>query len=348
MNVGIVGTGSYLPPNILTSTDLAAKLNITEEWILEKTGIYQRHIAGPDEAASDLALAASRRALNSCQLSPSAIDLIILATSTGDQPVPATACRVQSILEANNSIPLDVSAGCSGFLYALRIGRDMLMASPDMRYALIIGSEVTSRFVDYTDKRTCVLFGDGAGAVVLTKVHSGGIIRCVLGADGHQGAEFGGVPGGGSRMPASSTTLASGSHYLRMNGRRITKWVGDTIFKLFFDMLEPEKLSASEMRLVVPHQPNGKMLDEWPQLLGLRVDQVYKNVQKVGNTSSASIPIALDQAAKDSNLRFGELILFLAVGGGGTWGATLLRWCLGDDAVTSTPGLDSRLLGGTV
>lgn len=327
MNVGIVGTGSYLPQDVLTNDKLAAKVDVTDDWILDKTGIRERRIASSEEATSDLAAIASGRALQSAAVSPPAIDLIVVATSTGDHPAPATACCLQTALGAGNAVPMDVSAGCSGFLYALRVGHDMLMASPEMRYALIVGSEVLSRFVDYEDKRTCILFGDGAGAVVLAKVDTGGITSCILGADG-QGVELAGIPAGGSRMPASSTTLENRSHYIKMDGRKVREFVSIKVCELVSSVLEIEGVSKEAVKLVVPHQANGRMLDEWTKLLGLTVDQVYRNVEKVGNTSSASIPIALDQAVRDSLLKSGDLVLLLAFGGGGTWGATLMRWCL--------------------
>lgn len=326
MNVGIVGTGSCLPSNILSNKELAVRLNIDEEWILRKTGIRERHIVNPDEATSDLAIEAARRALESCGLAASEIDLIALSTSTGDQLVPATSCHVQAALGANNAIPLDVSAGCSGFLYSLRIGHDMLRASPEMRHALIIGSEVMSRFVDYEDKRTCVLFGDGAGAVVIAKVDNGGIANWTLGADGRLATQLADIPAGGSRLPASAATLSDRSHYLKMDGRKVREFISTKLHSLVSQALEAEGLSLNELNLLIPHPPNERMVEEWINELGLNDSQVYRNVENVGNTGSASIPIALDQAVHDSKLRFGDTVLFLVFGGGGTWGTTLLRW----------------------
>ncbi|MPY85877.1 MAG: 3-oxoacyl-ACP synthase, partial [Actinophytocola sp.] len=193
----------------------------------------------------------------------------------------------------------------------------------------VVGAETLSRFADYDDKRTSVLLGDGAGAVVLTKVDSGGILRCILGADSHRGVEFGGIPGGGSRMPASAATVADGSHYLKMNsGRAIREFVAETFSDLFRRILASEGISASDLDLVVPHQANGRMIDELEKSLGLNASQVCRNVETVGNTSAASIPIALDDAVRSNRLKFWDNVLLLAVGGGGTWGATLVRWCL--------------------
>lgn len=326
MKVGIAGTGSYLPSKILTNRDLATRLNVSEEWILEKTAIRQRRIAGPEEAASDLAIEASRRALKSSGLEPGQLDLIVLSTSSGDQPSPATACRVQSVLDAPDSIPMDVSAGCSGFLYALRIGHDMLKASKEMNHALIIGTEVPSRFVDYDDKRTSVLFGDGSGAVVISKVSPGQIVSSTLGADAREIAELAGIPGGGSRMPTSAETLANRLHYLKMDGRKVREFISAKIHEIFLDALASSNFSVSDLDLLIPHPPNGRMVDEWVSVLKLDKGQLFSSVEDVGNTSSASIPIALDQAVRDARVERGDVILLLAFGGGGTWGTTLLQW----------------------
>lgn len=326
MNIGIVGTGSCLPSSILSNKELAARLNIDEDWILQKTGIRERHIVKPEEATSDLAIEAARRALEACGLAASEIDLIVLSTSTGDQLVPATSCHVQAVLGASNAIPFDVSAGCSGFLYSLRIGYDMLKSSPEMRHALIIGSEVMSRFVDYDDKRTCVLFGDGAGAVVITKVDNGGIVNWNLGADGQLGMQLAGIPAGGSRLPASAATLSGRLHYLKMDGRKVREFISAKMHRLVSHALESEGLNLTDLKLLIPHPPNERMVEEWIHDLRIDHSQVYRNVEAIGNTGSASIPIALDHAVHDSRLRFGDVVLFLVFGGGGTWGTTLLRW----------------------
>lgn len=326
VEIGIVGTGSYLPNNVLTNSDIAEKVAVTDDWIMDKSGIKERRIANVDEFTSDLASIASIRALQSASIDPKIVDLIIVATATGDQLSPATACRVQASLGASNAIPMDLSAGCSGFVYGIRVARDMLRASSEMRYALVIGAELLSRFVDYEDERTCILFGDGAGAAVLSRVDSGGIRSCVLGADG-TAVDLAGIPAGGSRMPPSQTTLMNRSHYIQMDGRKVRDYVSGMIGDVVSRLLIAEGISASNLSLVVPHQANGQMINEWTKILDLENEQVYRNVEDVGNTSSASIPIALDQAVRECRVRPGDLVLMIAFGGGVTWGACLVHWC---------------------
>lgn len=324
-NIGIVGTGSYVPETVLTSQDLAQRMNVSESWILEKTGISERRIAAPTDATSDLARRASIKALQAAKIDASELSVIVVATGTGDQPAPATACFVQAKLGAMNALCFDVTAACSGFLYALRIAHDILNHLPKGGYALVIGADIYSRFSRYEDTKTCVLIGDGAGAVVLGNTPSGGILGCQLGTDGTL-ADVAQIRGGGSRAPASAATLSSGMHYLEMDGRKIRKLAADVLSQLVSTILADHKLEVSDLDLVIPHQANGVMLDEWCKLLRINVARTHKTVHMYGNTGAASVPITLDDAVRLGRIATGKLVLLVAIGGGVTWGATIIRW----------------------
>lgn len=325
MNVGIIGTGSYLPSSVTTSRELAARIGVEESWILERTGIRERRIAAPDEATSDLAAEAGRRAIHAAGLKFLDIDLILLATGTADQPAPATACFVQAKLGASKAVAFDVMAACSGFVYALRIATDMLTSSSDMKYALIIGADAYSRFANYNDRRTCVIIGDGAGAVVLGKVQSGGILGTTIGSDGSV-ATVGQIPAGGSRKPATVDTVANGLHYFTMDGRKIRDIVIDLLPRAVNGLLSSINLNVSELDLIVPHQANVIMVREWSRVLGVDPDQVHETASMYGNTGAASLPVTLDDAIRLGRLSMGDLVLFVAFGGGVTWGSAVVQW----------------------
>jgi 3-oxoacyl-(acyl-carrier-protein) synthase III len=329
MNTAILGTGSYLPHQVLTSAELGERLGIGEQWILDRTHIAQRRIAQPDEATSDLATAAARAALAGAGVDAADVDLIIVATSTPDQPMPATACVVQANLGAVNAAAFDVDAVCSGFIYALTTADALLRArEPESGVALVIGAETYSRVLNYADRRTCVLFGDGAGAVVLgRRFDDTGLLVSRINSDGRY-AELVQVRGGGSRRPASAETIAAGQHYIEMRGRDVRQLAADVLPNLATDVLASAGLDMSDVDLFVPHQANGTMLADLGAKLGVRPGQMHLTVGRYGNTGAASIPITLDDAVRTGRLAVDDLVLLLAFGGGMTWGGAALRWSM--------------------
>lgn len=334
VNVAILGTGSYLPETVLTSAELGERLGVGEQWILDKTRIKERRVAAPDEATSDLATEAGKRALSAAGVDPERLDLVVLATSTGDQPIPATACHVQASLQATNAVAFDVMAVCTGFVYALAVARDMLLANDERQTALVVGSDVYSRILDYTDRRTAPLFGDGAGAVVLGKTGEGGIVTTSLGTDGTL-ADVVQIEAGGSRMPPSIDSIASQQHYFRMQGRRAREVVEGLLPSLVADLLKPGGMSLADVDLIVAHQANGVMLEEWEKNLAVAPGVIHETVRHHGNTGAASVPITLDAAVRAGRLAKGDTVLMIAFGGGVTWGGATVRW-----------GLDSLLPSG--
>jgi 3-oxoacyl-[acyl-carrier-protein] synthase III len=318
----ITGTGSYLPPRRLTNSDLVQELatkgvETSDEWIVERTGIRARHFAAPDVACSDLALPAARNALAAAGIAADQLDLIIVATSTPDMVFPSTACILQNKLGANGSAAFDVQAVCSGFVYALTVADAMIQSGAATR-ALVVGAEVFSRILDFTDRTTCVLFGDGAGAVVLESSETPGILASDLHADGkHVGILC--VPGG-----------VSGGHVL---GDPLLKMDGQAVFKLAVGVLEQSALAtlakagkkAEDLDWLIPHQANIRIMQSTAKRLKLGMDKVVVTVDQHGNTSAASIPLALDSAVRSGKVRPGQLLLLEGVGGGFTWGSVLLN-----------------------
>lgn len=325
MNVGILGTGSYVPDTIVGNDGLEKRLQLDEGWIFNKTGIKERRYAVEGDATSDLALRASRRALDAADLDPEELDLIVLASGTVDQPSPATACFVQAQLGALNAASFDVMAVCAGFLYGLTVARDMLIADPSRRYALVVGAEVYSRFLDFDDRGTCVLLGDGAGAVVLGRTDQGGILASNLGTDGTL-THLGYIAGGGSRAPASADSLSSGLHFVSMKGREVRELIVNIMPGIVDKLLSSAGLGAADLDLVVPHQANGVMLREWADLLGIDHSQVLQTVAKYGNTGAASVPLTLDDAVQGGRVQPGSRLLFISFGAGISWGAVLVEW----------------------
>lgn len=325
MKARITGTGAYLPKKVLTNYDLEKMVDTSDEWIRERTGIRERRIAARDEAASDLALIASKEALKSAGLKAKEIDLIIVATITGDMAMPATACFLQKKLGAVNAAAFDLNAACSGFIYALSAA-DSYIRSRSYKKVLVVGAEVLSRFADWTDRTTCVLFGDGAGAVVL-EPGSGksGIISVKLHADGSMW-DLLRVPAGGSKKPASEKTLEKRQHYIRMRGNETFKVAVRALERLVVDTLKENNLDPGDLSLLVPHQANYRIISATAKRLGLGLDRVIMNLEHYGNTSAASIPIALDEAVHTGRVKKGEYILLEAFGGGLTWGSALIRW----------------------
>ena len=323
--VRIIGTGSYAPEKVLTNFDLEKFVDTTDEWISSRTGIRERHIAAEGEYTSDLAAKAGARALEMAGLTADQIDLIIVATITGDYPWPATACIVQEKLKAVNAVAFDISAACTGFVFALSTASAFITAGTAKR-ALVIGAEVFTRAVDWSDRNTCVLFGDGAGAVVIDS-HDGaqGILSSHLHSDGSY-AELLYQPGFGSVHPPTEEGLKEHLPFLKMQGSEVFKVAVRSLADVALEALAANQLTVADVNLFIPHQANQRILDACAKRIGFNADQVYCNVERYGNTSSASIPLALDEANRAGKIHSGDLVLLDAFGGGFTWGTILLRW----------------------
>jgi len=321
----IRGTGSSLPEKVLTNADLERMVDTSDEWIASRTGIRERHIAREDEYMSTFATRAAEAALRAADLRGADLDLVICATVTPDMPIPATACIVQNNLGAGNAAAFDMSAGCSGFIYGLAVA-DRFLSSGTYRNVLLVGAELLSKYTDWNDRSTCVLFGDGAGAVVLTAGEGPyGVLGTSMHADGSM-ADFIYVPAGGTREPASARTIAERRHFIRMKGNETFKMAVRSMEEASRHVLAGAGLQPSDVNLFIAHQANRRIIDAVGSRLGLRDDQVYVNVDRVGNTSAASIPIALDEAVRAGLLKRGDNLLCAAFGTGLTWGAALCRW----------------------
>ncbi len=322
--VSIIGTGSYVPEKVLTNQDLEEIVETSDEWIYSRTGMRERHIAADNEASSDLGAAAATKAIADAGITVDEIDLIIVATLSPDMFFPSTACFVQDKIGAKNAYCFDLGAACSGFLYAMDTARNMI-ASGAVNTALVIGSEKMSTFLDWEDRTTCILFGDGAGAAVLQAGGEGrGIMESVMGSDGAL-ADLLSTPGGGSRTPMSHEMLDQKMNYLQMQGREVfkhaVKRMGDTVVQA----LEKNHISVDEVKCFIPHQANIRIIDAISKRLGV-ADRMYTNVDKYANTSSAALAIALDEAVKDGTIKKGDLVVLTVFGGGFTWGANVLEW----------------------
>ena len=318
MHSRIAGTGGYLPAQILTNADLAKRVDTSDEWIRTRTGICQRHIAAPDENTSDLALAAGREALSAAGLAPAAVDLIVLATTTPDMVFPSTACILQDKLGARNGPAFDVQAVCSGFVYALAVA-DLMVKCGRARNALVVGAEIYSRILDWQDRGTCVLFGDGAGAVVLMPATEPGILSTHLHADGHY-RNILAVPG------TVAHGAVSGRPLLTMEGNTVFKFAVRVLSEVAHEALEANGLTTAAIDWLIPHQANIRIMDATAKKLHVAPEKMVTTVDRHANTSAASIPLALDVAVRDGRIRSGEHVLLLGVGGGFTWGSVLLRW----------------------
>lgn len=314
----IVGTGSYLPEKVITNRDLELAVDTTDEWIYTRTGIRQRHVAADDQKTSDLALEASRRALEAAGIAAADLDLIVMATTTPDMVFPSTACLLQAKLGARNCPAFDVQAVCSGFVYGLATA-DQFLRSGAYRNALVVGSEIYSRILDWSDRATCVLFGDGAGAVVLRGDSTPGILSSHLHADGSY-SNLLSVPG------TVAGGKVSGRPLLQMDGGGVFKFAVKALDDLVEETLIANKLQKTDIDWLVPHQANIRIIQASAKKLGLSMEKVVVTVDRHANTSAASIPLALDEAARDGRIREGQLVLLEAVGGGFTWGAALVKW----------------------
>ncbi len=321
---GIIGLGMYVPDNILTNKELEKMVDTTDEWIFTRTGIKERRIARSDEATSDMAVHAAKDALKDAHLKPEDIDLIIVATITPDMFFPATACVVQAKLGARNVPAFDISVACSGFIYGLAIASQFISLGT-YKYALVIASEKLSAITDWNDRATCVLFGDGAGAAVLGPVEEGGILSISLGADGNKG-DLIKLPAGGSRIPATKKSIESGLHFIKMNGSELFKHAVKIMADAALSATKPLGLKAEDIKLVIPHQANARILNAAAKRMGLKEGQIYLNLEKYGNMSAASSAVALTEAVKKGLIKKGDKIVLDAFGGGLTWGAMVIEW----------------------
>ena len=324
-SVAIIGTGHYTPERVLTNNDLETMVDTTDEWIYSRTGMKERHIAAEDETTSDMGLAAAKAALEAAAISSESIDLILVATCTPDMLFPSAACIIQNKLGASKAFAMDLSAACSGFLYGMDVAHQYLL-SGRVDTVLVIGAEKMSAITDWEDRTTCVLFGDGAGAAILQRVPEGrGILSTVLHADGGLG-DLLHMPAGGSSMPASEQSVRDKQHYLRMAGREVFKHAVTRMTAAAKDAVDQAGFTFDQIDWIVPHQANARIINAIAQKAGLSMDKFIINVEQYGNTSAASILIALDEAVRDGRIKFGDKILMVAFGAGFTWGASVMEW----------------------
>ena len=321
----ISGVGSYLPAKVLTNAELERMVETTDEWITTRTGIKERRIAAKNEFTSDLATQAALRAMRCAGVTADQIELIVVATITPDMPFPSTACLVQRKLGAYRAAAFDLEAACSGFIYGLEIGQQFIM-SRTYDTVLIIGAEKLSSIVDWKDRNTCVLFGDGAGAAVLqNRPNSHGLLTAVMGADGRK-ANLLFMAGGGSRCPASAESVAAGLHYARMEGKETFKSAVQAMQTAAEEALRRCEIDISRIKCIIPHQANLRIIEAVGERLGARPEQLFVNLHKYGNTSAASVAIALDEAVSSGRIQRGDLILLVVFGAGLTWGAAVIEW----------------------
>jgi 3-oxoacyl-[acyl-carrier-protein] synthase-3 len=325
--VGIIGIGSYVPPKVLTNADLEKIVDTNDEWIVTRSGIRQRHIVEPGTAASDLAFEAAKKALKSASLTADDIDLIICGTITGDMPFPSTACLLQDKLGAKNAAAFDLAAGCSGWVYSLATGAQFVRTGT-YEHVLVVGVDALSTCTDWTDRSTCVLFGDGAGATVLGPCDAGeGILATYLGADG-SGGEFLKIEAGGSRLPTSEETVRNGQHFIKMEGREVFKFAVRIMGEACTKVLSMCGMTPADVDLFIPHQANVRIIDSAANRVGIPSEKVFVNVDKYGNTSGASIPLAIDEAYRAGKLKKGDTFVTVGFGAGLTWAAAVIEWIM--------------------
>ncbi len=321
----VTGVGSYVPAKILTNADLEKMVDTTDEWITTRTGIKERRLAAKDEFTSDLATQAALRAMLKADVTAEQIDLILVATITPDMPFPSTSCIVQQKLGAQRAAAFDLQAACSGFIFGLEVAQQFIM-SRTYDTVLVVGAEKLSSIVDWEDRSTCVLFGDGAGAAVLqNRPNAHGLLTAVMGSDGEK-ADLLFMPGGGSRCPATAQSVASRLHYLRMEGKGTFKNAVQAMQTAAEESLRRCEIDISKIKCVIPHQANRRIIEAVGERLGARPEQLFVNVHKYGNTSAASVAIALDEAVSSGRVQRGDLILLVVFGAGLTWGAAVIEW----------------------
>jgi len=322
---GILGTGHAYPEGILTNADLAKLVDTSDDWITTRTGIKQRRKAGPGEYTSMFAVRAAQKAIERARIDPSEIDLLLCATVTPDQILPSTGCIIQAELGANNAAAMDVVAACSGFLYGVALANSMIQ-NGQSKYALVIGSEILTQYVDYTDRKTCVLFGDGAGAAILGPVEGDrGILGTKIKSDGRYEEQLF-SPGGGTRKRPTAETLAAGDHFFKMRGNELFKVAVRSMAEISREVLESAGLTTADIDIFIPHQANLRITEAVADRLNVDSSKVYSNIEVHGNTSSASIPIALDECVTSGRIKEGDLVMMTSFGGGVTWGGVLMRW----------------------
>jgi len=321
----IASVGSYLPERVLTNDELKKMVDTSDEWITSRTGIKERRIAAKHEHTSDLAAKAALVAMARAKVTPEEIDLIIVATITPDMPFPSTACVVQRKIGARHAAAFDIEAACSGFLFALEIGQHFIMAHT-AETVLVIGADKLSTIVNWRDRNTCVLFGDGAGAAILrNRPNAHGLLTTCMGSDGTKG-DLLCVPGGGSQCPPTAHSLAAGMHYLRMDGKETFKSAVTAMYTAAREVLRRCEADIAQIKCVIPHQANRRIIDAVAERLGATPEQVFTNLEKYGNTSAASVAIALDEAVQEGRINKGDLILLIAFGAGLTWAAAVIEW----------------------
>lgn len=322
----ISALGCYVPPGVLTNQDLEKMVETSNEWILERTGIVERHIAAPDVATSDMAVEAAKIALAQRGVDPRELDAIILCTVTPDMLFPSTACLVQDRIGAKGAWGFDLIAACSGFVYGLTTAAHLVMAGTHKK-VLVIGSDTMSRIIDYTDRGTCILFGDGAGAMLVepTDVEGEGFLGFLNEIDG-SGGDYLKQPAGGSRMPASAETIAQRQHFVKQDGQQVFKYAVRKMYEMSRDLLEKHGLSAKDIKLLIPHQANRRIITAAAERLGLSCEQVVINIDRYGNTTAGTIPLATRDAVEQGKLKKGDVIVFATVGAGFTVGVNLWRW----------------------
>lgn len=322
--VKIAAVGHYAPPDLLTNEDLEKVLDTTDEWITTRTGMKRRHVASARQATSDLSIAAARDALSRTSLAPADIDCYIVATVTPDYPFPATACIVASKLGASDKAAFDIEIACSGFIYGLTVASGLVRAGVYSR-VMLIGAETLTKIVDRNDRATAVLFGDGAGAVILERSRENSFLSSELGSDGSR-PELLRVPGGGSRHPLTPAAYEAGEQYMHMEGREVFKFAVTKMIEATDLALHKAQLQKSDLDWLIPHQANKRIIDAAAKFLEMPEEKVIVNIQEYGNTSAASIPIALSEAVKAGRIKAGDIIVFVGFGGGLSWGAVTWRW----------------------
>ncbi|MBI4744884.1 MAG: ketoacyl-ACP synthase III [Actinobacteria bacterium] len=323
--VGIAGIGSYVPEKVLTNSSLEEMVDTSDEWIRTRTGIIERRIVSEDENTSDLAVEAAKKAIKDAGISEDEIDLVVVATASPDLIWPSTACIVQNKLKIKNCGAFDISAVCTGFVYGLAVA-SQFVATGMYKNVLLIGAESISRFIDWKDRNTCVLFGDGAGAVVLQEATEGfGVLKNYLGADGKR-IDILKIPAGGSAIPSSYESVEKKLHYIHMNGNEVYKFAITALVKSVKKVLSSSGFSLDEVNYIIPHQANQRITEAASARLKIDRNKIISNIDKYGNTSSASIPIALDEIYQSGKIKYGDLVITVGFGAGLTWGANLIRW----------------------
>ena len=321
----ITGIGTYLPDKVLTNYDLEKMVDTTNDWIIQRTGIKERRIVENGVTTSDIATQASLRAMEDAGVSPKDLDMIITSTITPDHIFPSTSCYIQQKIGATRACAFDILAACAGFIYAMSIGQSFINSGA-MKTVLVVGAECLSKITDYTDRSTCVLFGDGAGAVIIQRnpvKHE--ILSSILAADGSE-ADVLIMPGGGARNPASLESVQQRLHYIQFKGKEVFKLAINNITNLILETTRENGLTLDDIDLIIPHQSNLRIIEATMEKLGLPMEKAFVNIDKYGNTSSASVPIAMDEARKQGRLRKGNIVMLVAFGGGLTWGSSVIRW----------------------